>query len=187
MSVRRRNKMNATINPKLLIQNRTTVSHSKFCKNHFVPWRALYYLSIVLLAVSVLLCWFSTKYEIRFYFSPLDAMSYLEGGTLDIEWGTGRRPLPSSLEIIDTQLPHKLWFPKISNPFDVTGAALIPCWLPILLFAVTILVSYRKTRIKPRVGHCGGCGYNLRGVESGICPECGTQFRERMVHKTSSP
>jgi hypothetical protein len=29
----------------------------------------------------------------------------------------------------------------------------------------------RETRFEQ--GHCRGCGYNLRGNTSGICPECG--------------
>ncbi|MCB9852328.1 MAG: hypothetical protein H6819_04470 [Phycisphaerales bacterium] len=28
-------------------------------------------------------------------------------------------------------------------------------------------------RLPPEPGHCAGCGYNMTGNQSGVCPECG--------------
>ncbi len=45
-------------------------------------------------------------------------------------------------------------------------------WLVFSVFAFpTALLWYRDRR--PLKGHCQGCGYNLKGNETGVCPECG--------------
>jgi hypothetical protein len=53
----------------------------------------------------------------------------------------------------------------------VTGAI----WMPFLIVALpTGFLWYRdRRRIPP--GCCQGCGYNLTGNVSGICPECGAE------------
>lgn len=33
--------------------------------------------------------------------------------------------------------------------------------------------AWRRVRRNARAGRCGGCGYDLTGNESGVCPECG--------------
>lgn len=47
----------------------------------------------------------------------------------------------------------------------------LPLWIPLLICIVATVVVFRRTRAVP--GGCGGCGYDLTGNVSGVCPECG--------------
>lgn len=48
----------------------------------------------------------------------------------------------------------------------------LPAWIAIGFVACGRLDRWiKQLRLKP--GHCKACGYDLRGNESGICPECG--------------
>ncbi len=44
--------------------------------------------------------------------------------------------------------------------------------LPLLVFAI------RRTRVKVRkpLHPCAECGYELRGIRTGMCPECGHRY-----------
>ena len=55
-----------------------------------------------------------------------------------------------------------------------------PLWFPAMIFLSfpAYWVGFgplRRIRRRAR-GHCEKCAYDLRGNESGICPECGTKF-----------
>ena len=50
----------------------------------------------------------------------------------------------------------------------------MPMWIPLLAVGVPSLIGWRRNR-PPPPGHCGECGYNLAGLTSGRCPECGTK------------
>lgn len=52
----------------------------------------------------------------------------------------------------------------------------IPFGLPLLLLAALLTVVWRHCRDR---GGCVGCGYDLTGNVSGVCPECGTGMHER--------
>jgi hypothetical protein len=55
-----------------------------------------------------------------------------------------------------------------------------PLWLPVVLFAFLPIrafirgpIARRRLRRRRDLGQCMGCGYDLTGNVSGICPECG--------------
>lgn len=49
----------------------------------------------------------------------------------------------------------------------------LPFWLlAIAALIPTSILRHRDRR--PPEGHCHRCGYNLKGNESGVCPECAT-------------
>jgi len=56
----------------------------------------------------------------------------------------------------------------------------LPAWagtvLAGLLSGVVGSFLGRVTVLIPRGCYCADCGYNLRGVHSGRCPECGLAF-----------
>jgi hypothetical protein len=56
-----------------------------------------------------------------------------------------------------------------------TGTFLcLPLWMPFLALLLPTLLLWRLDRPRPLPGHCRRCGYNLTGLTSARCPECGT-------------
>lgn len=57
-----------------------------------------------------------------------------------------------------------------------------------VLAGLTAMTAQRITiwRMGDRVrsGHCSGCGYDVTGNESGICPECGSRLGVRPLDAT---
>ena len=53
---------------------------------------------------------------------------------------------------------------------------ILPTWAAIaFVFLPTALIwRYDLRQRRPKPGHCLGCGYDLTGNQSGLCPECGT-------------
>ena len=65
-----------------------------------------------------------------------------------------------------------MWHPEIER--DVTRGYTelqVPLWFVVLLAWSYVLFRWWKRRVRP--GHCAGCGYDLTGNVSGVCPECG--------------
>lgn len=54
----------------------------------------------------------------------------------------------------------------------------IPLWLPAILVAGVAVWSIWKYCPIPARGHCYSCGYNLTGLETPRCPECGRTLRQ---------
>jgi hypothetical protein len=61
---------------------------------------------------------------------------------------------------------HYSW----SSNFVMTA---VPLWLPFLLTAAPTTWLWYRNRRTP-AGHCKNCRYDLTGITTGICPECGT-------------
>lgn len=58
------------------------------------------------------------------------------------------------------------------SPIVQNGYIFIPLWLPLLLIAApTAYLWYIDRRAKP--WQCATCRYDLRGLDGGVCPECG--------------
>jgi hypothetical protein len=52
----------------------------------------------------------------------------------------------------------------------------LPHWAVVLPLAIWPVIFFRrvaKLRRRKRMGLCLSCGYDLRGIDSGRCPECG--------------
>ncbi len=62
--------------------------------------------------------------------------------------------------------------------FAVASAAVAGVLLGIWFAFSTVATPLSRwlQRRTPAAGHCVGCGYNLRGNVSGVCPECGTEI-----------
>jgi hypothetical protein len=63
-----------------------------------------------------------------------------------------------------------------SRPVPMYRAVVVPIVYPVLLTALApaVWVAHRlRRRRRVLAGHCAVCGYDLRGNESGRCPECG--------------
>jgi hypothetical protein len=60
----------------------------------------------------------------------------------------------------------------------------VPYWpiiLVLLIFPAVWLMGYRRSLIRLSRGCCRGCGYDLTGNTSGVCPECGTPVESKLV------
>ena len=60
-------------------------------------------------------------------------------------------------------------------------AAIVVCGLILLPFGLVFLKIGLWPRRQGDAPHCRKCGYNLTGLESARCPECGTTLGERAV------
>ena len=61
---------------------------------------------------------------------------------------------------------------------------LVSIALPAILPLIYVLLRYRRV-LRRKNQRCTGCGYNLTGNTSGVCPECGVPIEA--VAKTLQP
>jgi hypothetical protein len=96
----------------------------------------------------------------------------------------GRAPL-RPVQPVNFWNRQGFYWSDVSHAPSRFGAALVreqfvtvPAWLPTLLTAIAPsawLVARLRRRARFGRGHCTGCGYDLTGNVSGVCPECGTE------------
>ena len=84
-------------------------------------------------------------------------------------WHFYKRHNPSRSRIL-------AWSPAVWLPlYEASGqswALVLPLWMPLIVFAIpTSILFYRDH--KPQPWQCPKCRYDLRGLEGGVCPECG--------------
>jgi hypothetical protein len=64
-----------------------------------------------------------------------------------------------------------------TGPYGVQHDLVVPYYAVVVALAVWPMIissrQFKRWRQKP-AGHCLMCSYDLKGNESGICPECGT-------------
>jgi hypothetical protein len=58
-------------------------------------------------------------------------------------------------------------------PLFADRVTLVPLWMILIPLLVLDLWAWRRTA-DVQAGFCHKCRYNLRGVASEVCPECGT-------------
>ena len=97
-------------------------------------------------------------------------------GETRIPNGVTAQLYPSSRYAIYGDPRLNLWFDwekwRLRNGLKVRHF-LFPLWMPLLLFAVpTVWLWHTDRRAKP--WQCPKCRYDLRGLDGGVCPECGT-------------
>jgi hypothetical protein len=70
---------------------------------------------------------------------------------------------------------------------SVRRGVVIPIWFVVLMLAVIPWIGWRKLRRRRLLARnqvhllCRGCGYNLTGNTSGVCPECGMPVPSRLA------
>lgn len=65
------------------------------------------------------------------------------------------------------------WWPKTSKIGDMRFIYL-PLWIPLIISLIPFFVYQLK--YKTQRGYCKQCNYDLKGNESGSCPECGSKI-----------
>ena len=57
----------------------------------------------------------------------------------------------------------------------------VPVVVPVIILGLYPLLAFSRGPVRRwqrrQRGQCIGCGYNLRGNVTGVCPECGTEVR----------
>jgi hypothetical protein len=93
--------------------------------------------------------------------SEFDAASRMP---MPLDWEAGR--------YTDSML---WWFQVIRAPIfgNVLTYVMIPLWAPLLLIAIPMYFLWPRPFRRHRPGHCRACGYDLKGVPTSTCPECG--------------
>ena len=56
------------------------------------------------------------------------------------------------------------------------GLVFVPLWLPLLLIAAPTAWLWRTDR-RAKPWQCAKCRYDLRGLDGGVCPECGHELK----------
>lgn len=63
--------------------------------------------------------------------------------------------------------------PNAVSPVMTFEVQWIPLWWPLVLFAAAAIAFTLHARRTKLAGQCPHCGYDLRGLAPGTCPECG--------------
>lgn len=114
-------------------------------------------------------------------------------GQVEVGWGTGQVTRDSNAWVIRGPQgfasillgPRSSWRPSISTasigispgtsgtPLFKLSALYIPLWPLIVLFGGSTTLMWWRSRSAVVPGHCRKCGYDLRGIATEPCPECG--------------
>jgi len=135
------------------------------------------------LTVLLLVVWVGSAWWGCTLFVPTSLMASVIGGRLYIEH---REPASFLWSKVQWDGPYRTsfqfgwWFARqtLSNPGgSVTTTTSIPLWSPVVVLgAPTVMLWYRDRRRQP--GLCIACGYDLRGADHNVCPECGSPCNE---------
>jgi len=151
-------------------------------------WRWLFFwtslIGFVLAAVIFILSFFySIKYTIQINdlpptFPPYYAIYYADRGVLARLVGYGNHQLGAEIRpsIPGWNNNYSLKDRLVPRRFSIqslpTFNFLFPLWIPMVPFAL-VAFTFRFARHLNRPGYCEGCGYDLFGIQSATCPECG--------------
>jgi hypothetical protein len=101
-------------------------------------------------------------------------MYRLSGGVVTYYWTTfDRTDTDWSFGVSrEWRLAPRWWSYSPPRMLIDTKFAQVPLWPLLLLAAIPTIWLWRCDR-RTKPGTCAGCGYNLTGNVSGVCPECG--------------
>lgn len=135
----------------------------------------------LMLALALLVVIWIASYTHRYTYELPTRQGALTSGFMDgkiLIAVTNRQPTPS-------RLLGALGFRNVTPPSFHTHhrfhhALFVPIWLLLAItgtFPVIALIrGPLRHRYRRRSGLCLKCGYNLKGNQSGTCPECGTKI-----------
>ncbi|MBP7747344.1 MAG: hypothetical protein KA383_14585 [Phycisphaerae bacterium] len=124
--------------------------------------------AVLLGAILLSMIW-SLSYEGALFYASFDR------GSLFFSMRESVQPEGWSLSLSRTALRFMFnLFPSLGGtPPRYVWRGYVPLWIPLALLALlTAALWWRERRPFPP-GCCRTCGYDLRGNQSGRCPECG--------------
>jgi len=131
----------------------------------------------VVAGATVLVCliavWWRSRthgVELRFTRSAIQ----VEHGRITVELDNTRSTGLSVAKVRRRGSLFPLLLPQYARDEDGRPMLVIPIVFVFTIVMLTTLLIWRPwTAARGRKGHCAGCGYDLTGNVSGICPECG--------------
>ncbi len=99
-------------------------------------------------------------------------VTVIRGG---LSFGHGPAGYPEATIECGIVLPFQWWWYRHSSPFG--WYIVVPLWMPSLLLGLLAAWLWCK-RKSAGPNQCESCGYDLTGVPSPVCPECGTPRRD---------
>ncbi len=125
-------------------------------------------------------------------------VAHMEGGAAAVSrtTGYGRPVITSPMGVRSVEVgPYSLFWTRGTIRYQITATGAggedfdvgrFPAWqvaaVPLLLALYPVIAlargPYRRV-IRRRRGLCIGCGYDLTGNESGVCPECALKIAAR--------
>ena len=108
-------------------------------------------------------------------------------GSLRISWGAPHRGSFKNMDFYEGVSFRQSWdyewgwapipYGEAVNDWYLIA---VPLWPLAAVACIVILRLYGRGR--RRKGQCGTCGYDLRGNESEVCPECGEPILRERTH-----
>lgn len=126
-------------------------------------------LTVLLLAVWVGSAWWMIYGEPRDDFG----LGIRSGCFILIVDESGQTLSGPRFELARSEASLRWWFQTFWISWSpLFGAAFIPIWFVALLTALPPFWIWRRDMHRPPAG-CAQCGYDLRGLDHAVCPECG--------------
>ena len=104
---------------------------------------------------------------------------------IDVGWGPRYQPSGDIYRVT--------WWPTFEPDNKGTSVVrvyfdlVIPLWILLLVFLIKPTWSFMRWRSRRHLrlsGHCDRCGYNLHGITSKLCPECGVVIdHDKVPHR----
>lgn len=91
-------------------------------------------------------------------------------GTLSADWGYIPAYTREQMLVVRTTYWNLLWLPGCISE-NGNGWLRFPLWIPVLGGGCVLLLTSPHRWV---IGYCPKCDYDLFGLASGRCPECGT-------------
>jgi hypothetical protein len=128
---------------------------------------------VLIAAAFVVSLWWSLGYKRNS--EPPGYTFVIAAGRTVFETGFAVRGVPDHWYVIrhDGIGKQWLWPDELYYFDDRVTSFVLPLWVPFLALLLPTLLLWFLDRRRPPPGHCR-CGYNLTGLTSGRCPECGT-------------
>ena len=129
------------------------------------------------LTVLLLVVWYgSVWWTVGFYLEPTVGLGVVAGRVF-IDWEEPWSIIPVDWSWVLPGRPFLFswWFDgsRITMGGVTYNEVLIPTWVLIVLVATPTLWLWRCDR-RRQPGLCLKCGYDLRGADHRVCPECGS-------------
>lgn len=89
-------------------------------------------------------------------------------------WGDGPEVRSPDAIMMSSRGSLGLEWPSVSGGRGSWTTLTVPYWLIVAPVSGMTALLWLLTRRRPIAGRCHRCGYDLRGIPPGFCPECGT-------------